>query len=243
MQHCWASQVTAAAHTFGVSLDDEVTIDGDAGRHLAGARRLRPGEIVTVADGRGRWRPYTVAARGRGVVDLRATGATVLEPRLEPDLTVAFAITKGSKPELVVQKLTELGVDRIVLLRAGRSVPRWDADREAGALARLERVIFEAASQCRRSRLPSISGLAGPEDLTSHPGVVVADPAGDEVTDLALPDSDEWLLAVGPEGGFGPEELAALPGPRLALGPHVLRAETAAIAGAAVLSSRRATRA
>ena len=59
--------------------------------------------------------------------------------------------------------------------------------------------------------------------------------------ELVTPDAPEWVLAVGPEGGFGPDELAMLPGPRLELGPYVLRAETAAIAGAAALCARRET--
>lgn len=223
-------------------LDDAVTIEGAAGRHLARSRRLRPGEIVTAADGHGRWRQYSVAEADRERLLLDATGPLVAEPVLEPSLSIAFAITKGAKPDLVVQKLTEIGVDRIVLVRAERNVPRWNSDRVASALTRLERVAFEAASQCRRSRLPSVTGLEAPVDLASYPGLMVADPSGKRPEEFAAPDADEWLLAVGPEGGFEPSELAALPGPRLALGPFVLRAETAAIAGAVVLTSRRSTR-
>jgi 16S rRNA (uracil1498-N3)-methyltransferase len=224
-------------------LDDDVTIDGAQGRHLARSLRLRSGEVVTAADGRGRWRQYTVASTEREHVVLHAAGAHVTEPELEPRLAVAFAITKAAKPDLVVQKLTELGVDRIVLLRAARSVRRWDADREVAAIDRLERIAFEAASQCRRSRLPSFTGFESPTDLASHRGLMVADPSGVRSHDFVPPDAEEWLLAVGPEGGFEPAELAALPGPRLALGPYVLRAETAAIAGVAVLTSRRSWRA
>lgn len=172
---------------------------------------------------------------------LEAVAPVVVEPALEPALSIAFAITKGAKPDLVVQKLTEIGVDRIVLVRAERSVPRWDSEREVSALARLRRVAFEAASQSRRSRLPSVSGLEAPADLASHPGLMVADPSGNRPEEFTAPDADEWLLAVGPEGGFEPSELAALSGPRLALGPFVLRAETAALAGAVVLTSRRST--
>ena len=77
--------------------------------------------------------------------------------------------------------------------------------------------------------------------LAAPAGLVVADPSGAGAADVELPAGEEWTLAVGPEGGFDPEELDAMPGPRLALGPFVLRAETAAIAGAAALCARRAT--
>ena len=85
-------------------------------------------------------------------------------------------------------------------------------------------------------------------ELRGRAGLVVADPAGEEPALLPVPPGDEWTLVVGPEGGFDPDEVGALGSAasggetpaRLRLGPHVLRAETAAIAGAAVLTARRA---
>jgi 16S rRNA (uracil1498-N3)-methyltransferase len=81
-------------------------------------------------------------------------------------------------------------------------------------------------------------------ELRGRPGIVVADPAGVDVSLLPAPPGGVWLLVVGPEGGLDPDDLDALEFPgssaRLRLGPHVLRAETAAIAGAAVLTTRRA---
>jgi 16S rRNA (uracil1498-N3)-methyltransferase len=234
----WAADAPAAAHVFVDELGDELTIEGDDGHHLGRSLRLRLGETVTAADGHGHWRPYTVTTRERGRVGLLGSGEAMLEPCMTPALDVAFAITKGSKPEVVVQKLTELGVDRVTVVTAARSIPQWDAAREQTALARLRRVALEAAVQCRRSRLPSVDGPHRPDHLATHPGLVVADPAGGSSDLLERPKSG-WLLLVGPEGGFSREELEALPGPRLRLGPHVLRAETAAIAGAAVLTAQR----
>jgi 16S rRNA (uracil1498-N3)-methyltransferase len=241
VQSGWAARAGAAAHTFVDRLDDALTLEGDAARHLAGSLRLRPGECVTAADGHGRWRAYEVGTVDRYELHLAAGAPVVVEPRLTPAVCVAFALTKADKPDLVVQKLTELGVDRIVLVRAARSVPRWDAARTAAAVARLERVAREAAQQCRRATLPEVAGIETPASLADRPGLVVADPSGAGPTEVALPGTDEWALAVGPEGGFDPDELAAMPGPRLGLGPYVLRAETAAIAGAAALCARRAT--
>jgi len=242
----FAARYPATAHTFVGAFDEDVTIDAEAGHHLSRVRRLRGGEAVTAADGDGRWRPYTVVGVRPGAVDLHAEGAPVVEPRLEPRLVVAFALTKGAT-DLAVQKLTELGVDGVTLLSTRRSVPRWDETRQEAAVARLRRIAREAAVQCRRARLPAIDGVRPVTDLRERAGLVVADPAGEQPALLEAPPGGEWVLVVGPEGGFDTDEAAALssapPGGetpvRLRLGPHVLRAETAAIAGAAVLAARR----
>jgi 16S rRNA (uracil1498-N3)-methyltransferase len=244
----FAALYPATAHTFLPALDDDVTLDDDAGHHLSRVRRVRAGETLTAADGDGRWRPYAVVGVRPGVVELHAQGVAVIEPQLEPRLVVAFALTKGTKPDLAVQKLTELGVDGVTLLASRRSVPRWSGSRADAALTRLRRIAREAAVQCRRARLPEIHGVLPLTDLGGRPGLVVADPAGEELPRVPSPPGGEWVLVVGPEGGLDPDEVAVLTSPaedregpaRLRLGPHVLRAETAAIAGAAVLATRRA---
>jgi 16S rRNA (uracil1498-N3)-methyltransferase len=244
----FAALYPATAHTFLPALDDDVTLDDDAGHHLSRVRRVRAGETLTAADGDGRWRPYAVVGVRPGVVELHAEGVAVVEPQLEPRLVVAFALTKGTKPDLAVQKLTELGVDGVTLLASRRSVPRWSGSRADAALTRLRRIAREAAAQCRRARLPEIHGVLPLTDLRGRPGLIVADPAGEELPRVPAPPGGEWVLVVGPEGGLDPDEVAALTSPaeddvgpaRLRLGPHVLRAETAAIAGAAVLAARRA---
>ena len=108
--------------------------------------------------------PPTGSAAGRaprGVADAaldarRRDGAVQSEARAEPRLTVAFAPVKGERPEWVVQKLTELGIDRIVPLRSERSVVRWTGTRGQATVERLRRVAREAAAQCRRVWLPEV---------------------------------------------------------------------------------------
>ncbi len=247
----FAALYPATAHTFLPALDDDVTLDdAAAGHHLSRVRRVHAGETLTAADGDGRWRAYDVVGVRPGALELHAQGGLVVEPQLEPRLVVAFALTKGTKPDLAVQKLTELGVDGVTLLSTRRSVPHWSGSRVDAALARLRRIARAAAAQCRRARLPEISGVLPVTDLRGRPGLVVADPAGEELARVPAPPGGEWVLVVGPEGGFDADEAAALTMPadrrekpaRLRLGPNVLRAETAAIAGAAVLATRRAQR-
>jgi 16S rRNA (uracil1498-N3)-methyltransferase len=232
--------VPATAHVYVDRLDDTVTVGGDDGHHLQRARRVRPGETITAADGYGRWRVYVVVAADSGTVGLRATSALAHEPHLHPELTVAFSLTKGEKPELAVQKLTELGVDRIVVVEAARSVVRWDDAKATVAMQRLQRVARDAGAQSRRAHVPVVDGPVAPFELLEHRDLVVAAVDGVGADALADPVGGEWVVAVGPEGGFDDAELAAFGAtPRLAVGPFVLRAETAAIAAAAALASRR----
>ncbi|HEV7863370.1 MAG TPA: RsmE family RNA methyltransferase [Acidimicrobiia bacterium] len=238
----WPADIPASAHLFVAAageLTDSVDVAGEDGHHLARVLRLRTGEIVTVADGAGWWRPYRVAGVGAGV-RLDATAGPEHEPTPSPGLAVAFALTKGDKPELVVQKLTELGVDRIVPVVAERSVARLDAGRASTALERWRRIAREAARQCRRATLPTVEELRPLSELAGHPGLVVAERGGRPAEATGAPPGGEILVVVGPEGGLAEAEVDALaPWARLDLGPHVLRAETAALAAAALLAARR----
>lgn len=236
----WAAGVAATAHVFVDTLDDRLDIGGPDGHHLARVLRLRAGEVVTVADGRGTWRAYDVAAVASSEVTLEAVDAPATEPQADPRLAVAFSLTKADKPELTIQKLTELGVDRILPVLAERSIARPVADRTAVLAVRWRKVALGAARQCRRARLPDIAELTPLSALAGHPGLVVAEWGGGPADDVADPPGGELLVVVGPEGGLSDGEVETLrPWARLGLGPHVLRAETAALAAAAVVRAGR----
>ncbi len=207
--------------------------------HLVDVLRLAPGELVIAADGDGRWVPCRMSgSTGRDgtapTTLLVPDGPAVEAPRARPAITVAFAPTKGSRPEWVVQKLTELGVDRIVPLQTARSVVRWDGERGRRAVERLRRVAQEAAAQCRQVRLPEVAPVSRLSDLAAVCGdpPVLAVPGGGPPT-LAHP-----VLAVGPEGGWDEAERSAS-GAAVGLGPTVLRAETAAVVAGAILCGIR----
>ncbi|MBA3655393.1 MAG: 16S rRNA (uracil(1498)-N(3))-methyltransferase, partial [Actinobacteria bacterium] len=169
----------AAAHAFVTDLDAP-DLRPDDEHHLFRALRLRPGEAVTVSDGAGRWRRCTVGARG-----LEPAGDVVVEPRSEPPIAVAFALTKGERPEWVVQKLTELGVDEIRPMTTRHTVVRWDHGRRAKAMARLREVARSAAMQARLAWLPAIGEPCGFDDALAAFGagrVAVAHPGGQLVS-------------------------------------------------------------
>jgi 16S rRNA (uracil1498-N3)-methyltransferase len=206
---------------------DGPTLDPEDAHHLATVLRLRPGELVTATDGRG------------GLVACRYAGEGRLEPEVEPQyqpapvpaVTVGFAPVKGDRPEWAVQKLTEIGVDRIVLVRADRSVVRWEDKRAEAHLQRLRKVAREAVMQSRRCWLPQVCGVE-PVPALLGPGVALAQPGGPPPT-LAFP-----TVLIGPEGGWSDDERDS-PGGRVGLGPGVMRTETAAVAAGVLLVALR----
>jgi 16S rRNA (uracil1498-N3)-methyltransferase len=188
--------------------------------------RLRAGDEITVSDGAGgRLRCLFGPA-------LAPAGDVERLPRPVPEITVAFAVVKGQRPEWAVQKLTEIGVDRIVPLLAARSVVRWPPGEAGGQLSRLRRVAREAAMQSRRVWLPVVAGVAGVEELAATPGVALAHPGGE------APALDRPVVLVGPEGGWDDGELASAPA-LVGLGPSVLRTETAAVVAGTLLCALR----
>jgi 16S rRNA (uracil1498-N3)-methyltransferase len=209
--------------------------------HLLDVLRLRPDELVVAADGAGGWVTCRLAgapaARTRGappVASLEVAGRPTRQARTEPAITVAFAPTKADRPEWVTQKLTELGVDRIVPIQTSRSVVRWEGERGERAVTRLRRVATESAAQSRRPWLPEVAAVTTVAALAEQSMVppVLAHPGG------GRPSLSHPVVAVGPEGGWDDHELARW-GDRLGLGPTVLRAETAAVAAGAVLCGLR----
>ncbi len=225
---------------------DRPALSVEQEHHLERVLRLRPGEAVVVSDGRGGWRwcRWTVTGRGAGGATpvLEPSSEVVVEPPPVPRLTVAFAPTKGERPGWAVQKLTEVGVDGIVLLSTDRTVVRWSAERTRRALGRLREVAVQAAAQSRRVHLPELQGVPTVAELAGSGGgsgvrsgggsVALAEPGGMPPS-LAHP-----VVAVGPEGGWSDRELGTSL-PRVSLGPGVLRSETAAVAAGVLLVALR----
>jgi len=214
----------AAAHVLVDDVDAPVLDDATA-HHVFRVLRLRDGDHVTVTDGRGHWRACREAASG-----LEPTGPVSMVIAPAEPCTVAFAIPKSDRPEWIVQKLTELGVDRIVLLHAERSVVRWETDRADRHLAKLQRVAIEALQQSRGVWLPSNVGPVPAGEVL--PELVAAEPGGR--SEFAMVRG----VAIGPEGGWTEHELD-LAADRVTLGDRVLRVETAAVTAGVHLVANR----
>jgi 16S rRNA (uracil1498-N3)-methyltransferase len=220
------------------SRDGRAVLVGDEARHLARVMRCTVGDEVVVFDGSGTsWRAR-VASIGRDEVMLDMGEAVTASRLTRVPLTLAVALPKGERQKWLVEKLTELGVERLVPLATTRGV----AEATPAAVERLSRGVVEACKQCGRDGLMQIGGPKGVAEVVGGTGggavLLVADRDGVPLEEIVTA-GNLVVALVGPEGGFTAEELAtveAAGGRRVSLGPHVLRVETAAIALAARLA-------
>lgn len=216
--------------------DSTAVLRGDEAHHLVRVLRARPGDQLSLADGTGAVYEARVADAGGDAVEL------TLESRHEtpaprPRLTVVHALPKGRKLDDVVQRLSEVGVDRLVPVHSRRSEVRLSGAKADKALGRWRAVALAAGKQSRRARLLEVSPVGEWKSALSEvdAGLVLWEDAGsglrEQVRALADGDPAEVTLAVGPEGGLAEDE--AVGGLRVAsLGPTVLRTETAALVAA-----------
>lgn len=204
--------------------------------YLASVMRARTGGAVRLFNGREGEFAARIAVLHRG--EVRFAVETQTRPQAaEPDLWLAFALLKRDATDLLVQKATELGVAALLPLRSART------QAERLNPARLAAIAIEAAEQSERLSLPALHPLQSlgalldgwPDGrrliVAAERSAAPAPPAG------LLPAG----LLIGPEGGFAPAELDVLrarPFVTVAsFGPRILRAETAAIVGLALLQA------
>jgi 16S rRNA (uracil1498-N3)-methyltransferase len=236
-----------------------VRLDGPEGRHAALVRRLQPGELVDLADGRGLVAHCVVLRTAGQALDLEVRESSE-EPAPSPRLTVVQGLAKGDRGETAVETMTEIGVDVIVPWSASRSITQWKAERGAKSLEKWRGTAREAAKQSRRGWWPEVTEPATtaavakllaaatlPIVLHEEAALGLADvrppkrsddTRSDDTTDGAAADI---VLVVGPEGGISPEEMAqfaAAGAESYRMGPTVLRTSTAGTAAAAVLLAR-----
>ena len=223
------------------------TLTGPEGHHAATVQRLRAGEALILADGRGGSATAEVVEVGKGVVEVRILERSSV-PAADPRLVVAQGIAKGDRGELAVQAMTEIGVDEILPWAASRSVAQWRGERGAKSREKWAATAREAAKQARRAWLPVVGG--DPDCSTKQVTARLADAAAgfvlhEEATvrlaHAELPSTGEIVLVVGPEGGVADAERAAFEeagAVAVRLGREVLRTSTAGVAALAVLSAR-----
>lgn len=213
-------------------------LTGEPGRHAAKSLRLRPGEALTLCDGRGLDYPATVleATPDGLLLDVSAPYPTRSEPAAS--VTVCQCFPKGDKLESVVQKSVELGAAAVWPIESAHCVARWPRDSVERKRARLQKIAQEAAMQSGRGVIPPVlppAPLKAALETAAQEGeALFLYEKGTSSFKTALQSAGQRLyLFVGPEGGFAPEEadLARAVGARiLSLGPRILRTETAPVA-------------
>jgi 16S rRNA (uracil1498-N3)-methyltransferase len=224
--------------------DTIVELPRDTASHLAKVLRARSGDQIVLFSGDGREYAGAIeSVRGSRVTAAVGVGAKV--DRESPfAITLVQCVPRGDRMDFIVQKATELGVTRLVPVLSQRSVVRLDESQSASKAAHWRAVAVSACEQCGRNRLPIIETPAPLIDYlaTSAPAaarLVLEPDLGPAATLSNLETAVE--IAIGPEGGFGDDELDAfrIAGfVRVRLGPRILRTETAAIAALTWLQTR-----
>jgi 16S rRNA (uracil1498-N3)-methyltransferase len=221
-------------------------VSGADHRYLFRVRRLRAGDRLTLFDGAGREAEAEVrSVRAQDAV--LAVGAPRLAQALPRcRLTVIQALIKGERMDWCVQKLVELGVDAIVPVHTERTVVKLDPERARKRRARFTEIARDAARQSRRARTPEVHEVVGLDQAlamaTDTLKLVLWVGESGRGLRAALPDPPpaSACLLIGPEGGFTDDEIerATRAGfTTVGMGPHILRAETAAVAAIAVVAA------
>ena len=231
--------------------EKSVVLDADETLHLRDVLRLHPGDEVFVFDGAGHEFSCAVAAIDRNSSELEILSEVEpSRPESPLNLSLAVALLKHEKFDLVVQKATELGVNRIIPVTSDRAEVRPRADEQAGKrVARWQRIALEAAKQSGRARVPEIATPVGFADFTQDKGeanlaLMFAERAGQSLETVCenFTKSRANLVAlIGPEGGWTDAEIETAReggGGIVTVGGRIMRAETAAIVIVALLQHR-----
>lgn len=221
---------------------EPVRITGADAHHMQRVLRLRVGEELTVCDTQGTDCRCVIDAFEDDAVILRVLErtATVSEPTSA--ITLYQGLPKGDKLEWIIQKAVELGVCRVVPVVTARSIAKIDDKSAAKKQERWQKIAAEAAGQSGRGCIPTVEApLSWKQALErwKAENVIAFYEGGGRPLDTLVDRSTRQLsIVVGPEGGFAPEEIAALEqaGAHIAtLGKRILRCETAPLAALAIL--------
>ncbi|WP_437187225.1 RsmE family RNA methyltransferase [Planctomicrobium sp. SH668] len=225
---------------------ETVTLEGPEAHHLSRVMRAEAGDQISIFDGEGRSCVAAIENVRRNEVVVRLVGSPSILPAQEPAIVIAVASPKGERLSWMIEKVTELGCDRLIPLITERSVVK-PSDHK---INKAEQTVIAACKQSGRDRVLKIDETCA---LTKLPDrinlqdacLLVGAPDGNSIatiTEENLYKRKQIVVVIGPEGGLSPAEedlLKSWSAQRIALSPHILRVETAAIAFATWLCADR----
>jgi 16S rRNA (uracil1498-N3)-methyltransferase len=218
----------------------EAQLDDKAAHHIGRVLRMQPGQVLSLFNGDGQDYPALIASASKKNVTVQVEQPTANSSESALEIVLGQTLSKGDRMDYAVQKATEMGVTRIVPLSTERCDVRLKGDREDKRLSHWRSVAISAAEQCGRARVPDILPVMNITEWLEYSQrcdlrLVLHHRTEQSLDSLAKPNS--VALMIGPEGGLSADEIAQaeksgfLP---VALGPRVLRTETAPVAAIAL---------
>lgn len=237
-----------------LNLDDKTLyIDGEDVKHISKVLRYGQGDEIEVCDSNGHEYICRIESIDKTRIDLSIVDEVDINRESRIRVSLYQGVPKSTKMDIILQKLTEAGVDEIVLVNKKRSVVNIKGDKADKKFDRWERIIYEAAKQCKRGLIPKLRGILsfkealedmGKNDINICPyevekslGIKEALQTGQVKKILENKDEVRVGIFIGPEGGFAEEENEMVKAAGIAsvtMGPRIFRTETASIVATAI---------
>ena len=202
-----------------LNLDDKTLyIDGEDVKHISKVLRYGQGDEIEVCDSNGHEYICRIESIDKTRIDLSIVDEVDIDRESRIRVSLYQGVPKSTKMDIILQKLTEAGVDEIVLVNTKRSVVNIKGDKADKKFDRWERIIYEAAKQCKRGLIPKLRGILsfkealedmGKNDINICPyevekslGIKEALQTGQVKKILENKDEVRVGIFIGPEGGF-----------------------------------------
>ncbi len=220
-------------------------IEGEDVKHISKVLRCRVGEELEICDNDNNEYICEITNIDKSQVDLNILKRVDIKRESDLKIKVYQGLPKGPKMEMILQKLTEVGVDEIILVQTKRTVVKVDDKKEDKKIERWERIIYEAAKQSKRGKIPKLRGVLSFKealaDMKENDFNIA--PYENEKTKtikqaIRGKDINNIGIFVGPEGGFEGTEINAIEeigGQSVSLGPRILRTETASLVASSIV--------
>ena len=233
--------------------DKTLYIDGEDVKHISKVLRYGQGDEIEVCDSNGHEYICRIESVDKSRIDLSIVDEVDINRESRIRVSLYQGVPKSTKMDIILQKLTEAGVDEIVLVNTKRSVVNIKGDKDDKKFDRWERIIYEAAKQSKRGLIPKLRGILsfkealedmGKNDINICPyevekslGIKEALQTGQVKKILENKDEVRVGIFIGPEGGFAEEENEMVKAAGIAsvtMGPRIFRTETASIVATAI---------
>ena len=225
---------------FASVINNDVNLSKEDEHHIIHVMRMKVGEHFEVVDHKivylceiSSLNPLSIVIKDKKEEDVE----------LSSDVTLFFALAKGDKIDLVIQKATEIGVNRIILFKSKRCVVNFDNKDIEKKLVRFNKIAKEASEQCHRLIIPQIIGVVELKDIDKYLSdinyLAYEKEAGSNKDAIKVEPRKTISIMIGSEGGFDEDEVIFLNSKgfkNVSLGKRILRCETAAIYALSVLS-------